>query len=180
MYLEQGVFYYDTTPYGAAVYAVSKLTMPPVCAAEFLFLPVFAVFAVAIQPQQGGNIDFGCAKGILRFAQLGSQIEEAAVIVVRNAPVLIQLIDKIEQFSKLSPSILLFGVWKGARFKTPFPRIIADLLVKSSNSKHRCVLRNPKLKLFTLAVPNAIFHAKSTALIHFSVHATSPASQNKI
>jgi hypothetical protein len=85
MYLEQGVFYYDTTPYGAAVYAVSKLTMPPVCAAEFLFLPVFAVFAVAIQPQQGGNIDFGCAKGILRFAQLGSQIEEAAVIVVRNA-----------------------------------------------------------------------------------------------
>ena len=109
MYLEQGVFYYDTTPYGAAVYAVSKLTMPPVCAAEFLFLPVFAVFAVAIQPQQGGNIDFGCAKGILRFAQLGSQIEEAAVIVVRNAPVLIQLIDKLVSRNPVN-SLNSFGI----------------------------------------------------------------------
>ena len=71
MYLEQGVFCYDAAPYGAAVYAVSKLTMPPVRAAEFLFL---AVFAGAIQPQLGGIIVFGCAKGILRFAQLVSQI----------------------------------------------------------------------------------------------------------
>jgi hypothetical protein len=174
MYLEQGVFYYNAAPYGAAVYAVSKLTMPPVRAAEFLFLPVFAVFAVAIQPQQGGNIDFGCAKGILRFAQLRSQIEEVAVIVVQNAPVLIQLIDKIEQFFKLSHSILLFGVWKGARFKTPFPRIIADFLMKPSNGKHRGVFRNPKLKLFALAVPNAIFFTRYSSLIYYLSHFVPP------
>ena len=94
MYLDHGVFCYDAAPYGAAVYAVSKLTMPPVRAAEFLFLPVFAVFAVAIQPQQGGNIDFGCAKSILRFTQLGSQIEEAAVIVVLNTTAFVQLVDE--------------------------------------------------------------------------------------
>ena len=148
--------------------------MPSVRAAEFLFLSMLAVFAVAVQPKQSGNIGRGGVDRLLRSRKLLHQVKKTAVIVVLNTPGFVQLIDKIEQLFKLSHLILLFGVWKGARFKTPFPRIIADLLVKSSNSKHRCVLRNPKLKLFTLAVPNAIFFTRYSSLICFLSHFVPP------
>ena len=74
--------------------------MPSVRAAEFLFLSMLAVFAVAVQPKQSGNIGRGGVDRLLRSSELLHQVKKTDVIDVLNTPGFVQLVDKIEQVFK--------------------------------------------------------------------------------